>query len=538
MKLCTMIVALCVVPAVLAQGQPQAAQSDKPDSVVTAKIRDEGMNRSQIMDILSTLTDVYGPRLAGSPAYRAAAAWAVKKLDSIGLSNPHLEGWGPWGKGWTLKHYDANVMGRQVWPLISYPAAWSPPVSKTAEVVLFDAKTDSAIDTFRGKLRGKFVMMSDPREVKPPFEAEAIRDADSTLLKLANADAQRPRGFRFNMQGDFRKRAIINYHKMLLCQEEGAAGILTASRGDDGNVFVQGASIVQNPDSMRMGGGGMSVYSAGAPKILPQFSVGAEHYNRLVRMLGKGDRPKLAINYEAEFTKTDSCFNIIAEIPGSDLADEVVMIGGHFDSWQGGTGATDNGTGSAVCIEAMRILKALDLHPRRTIRIGLWDAEEEGLLGSRAYVTKHFGSREGSASDPASKVTLLPEANKFDVYFNNDNGAGKVRGIYMQGNEQTRPIFRAWLAPFTDMGASTVTPSNTGGTDHQSFDGVGLPGFQFIQDELDYDTRTHHSTMDLFDRVPPEDVKQAAVIMASFAYNAAMRDQPFPRKPLPQPRAN
>ncbi len=534
MKVLFALFAFLVLCVSLSQAQPPSASGEKPDSVVTAQIRDEGMNRSQIMDILSTLTDVYGPRLAGSPAYRAAAAWAVRKLDSIGVSNVHLEGWGPWGRGWTLKHYDANIIGRQVWPLESYPMAWSPGLKAKAELVLFDATSDSAIDTFRGKLKGKFVMMNDLRELKPPFEPEAVREADSSLLHLANADLQRGRRFRFDMQGDFRKRMMVNYHKLQLCEREGVVGILSESRGDGGNIFVQGASIPTNPDSMRSGGG-PSVYSVNAPKIIPQFSVEAEHYNRLVRMIRKGEHPKLDLNLEVEFSRSDSCYNIIGEIPGSDLSNEVVMIGGHFDSWHGGTGATDDGTGTAVCIEAMRILKTLNLHPRRTIRIGLWDAEEEGLLGSRAYVAQHFGKRDGPAFGQGGNITYLPEAEKFDVYFNNDNGAGKVRGVYMQGDEDVRPIFRAWLAPFADMGASTLTPLNTGGTDHQSFDGIGLPAFQFIQDELDYSSRTHHSTMDVFDRVPPEDVKQAAVIMASFAYNAAMRDKPIPRKPLPAP---
>ena len=249
-------------------------------------------------------------------------------------------------------------------------------------------------------------------------------------------------------------------------------------------------------------------------------------------MIAKGERPKLDIQYEANFNKADSSFNIIAEIPGTDLKNEVVMIGGHFDSWQGGTGATDNGTGSAVCMEAMRILKSLDLKPRRTIRIALWGGEEQGLLGSQAYVKQHFAEKEGTFFDTIGTVRFKPEAESFSVYFNNDNGSGRVRGVYMQGNEAVRTIFRSWLAPFRDMDASTLTLANTGGTDHQSFDLAGLPGFQFIQDPLDYGTRTHHSTMDVYERVQSEDVKQASVIMAAFAYNAAMRDEKFPRKPL------
>jgi Zn-dependent M28 family amino/carboxypeptidase len=246
-------------------------------------------------------------------------------------------------------------------------------------------------------------------------------------------------------------------------------------------------------------------------------------------MIRKGESPKLELDLEVNFTKSDSEYNIVAELPGGDLKDEVVMIGGHFDSWHGGTGATDDGTGTAVCMEAMRILKTLKLAPRRTIRVGLWGGEEQGLLGSAAYVKQHFGESVDG------KVTTTPAAEKFSAYFNNDNGSGKVRGIYMQGNDATRPIFRSWLKPFADMGASTLTLQNTGGTDHLSFDAIGLPGFQFIQDGLEYDTRTHHSTMDLYERVQEEDLKQASVIMAAFAYQAAMREEKFPRKPLPAP---
>ena len=314
------------------------------------------------------------------------------------------------------------------------------------------------------------------------------------------------------------------------------SGTPYSSRGDGGNIFVQGASVPVHPDTPFTSR--MSAYENKAPKLVPQISVGAEHYNRLVRMIQKGEHPRLQMNLDVDFNKADSIANIIAEMPGSDLKDEIVMIGAHFDSWHGGTGATDNGTGSAVCIEAMRILKALNLKPRRTIRIGLWGGEEEGLLGSEAYVKQHYGERKGQRFEPGGGVVQKPEADKFDVYFNNDNGGGKVRGVYMQGNEATRSIFRKWLVPFKDMGAWTLTLQNTGGTDHLSYDAVGLPGFQFIQDEIEYGTRTHHSTMDLYDRVQPDDLKQAAVIMAAFAYDAAMRDEKFPRKPLPEPARN
>jgi len=243
------------------------------------------------------------------------------------------------------------------------------------------------------------------------------------------------------------------------------------------------------------------------------------------------------------WTPADSTFNIIAEIPGTDLKDQVVMLGGHFDSWHAGTGATDDGTGVGTVVEAMRILHTLGIQPRRTIRMALWAAEEEGLIGSRSYVSQHFGERVGGGGGMGGmfgggggELKLKPEQEKLSVYFNHDNGSGKLRGIYLQGNEAARPIFRAWLVPFASMGASTITLQNTGGTDHQSFDGVGIPGFQFIQDPLEYETRTHHSNQDVYERIQADDMKEAAVVMASFVYNAAMRDEMFPRKSMPAPR--
>ncbi|HUN65638.1 MAG TPA: M28 family peptidase [Bacteroidota bacterium] len=532
MKMRYVVALVCLLSAgtLLAQ-----APQEKIDSTAISRIRDEGMNRSQVMDIISYLSDVYGPRLTGSPGFDRAAAWAEKTLSSWGIENVHQENWGPFGRSWSLKHYAANVLGPQVFPLISYPKAWSPAVSGTMDIVYFDAKTDSEVELYTGKLHGKAVLFEELRDIKAHFEPEATRDADSTLLKLANAAGTMFRGRRGMFGAEDRARTLVNFHKWQLCQKEGAAVILTEGRmGDGGNIFVQQVSIPQHPDSSMQRR--VNPWQAEAPKIIPQIAVGAEHYNRLVRMIRKGEHPRLDVELEVAVNRADSTFNIIGEIPGSDLKDEIVMIGGHFDSWHGGTGATDNGTGSAVCMEAMRILKTLGLHPRRTIRIGLWSGEEQGLLGSAAYVKQHFGERSGSMFDSTSKITLKPEAENFSVYFNHDNGSGKIRGVYMQGNEATRPIFRAWLAPFADLGASTLTPNNTGGTDHGSFDAIGLPGFQFIQDPLEYETRTHHSTMDVYDRVQQDDLKQGAVIMASFAYDAAMRDGKFPRKPAPRPR--
>lgn len=514
---------------------PALAQ-EKIDSAAVARILDEGMNRSQVMSLLADMTDVYGPRLTWSPEYRQAAEWAVGRLTALGLSNAHIEGGEPLGRGWTLRKFSANVLGRRNFPLIAFPKAWSPGVRATGDLIYFDAATDSAVETFRGRLAGKFVLLDAPREVRAHFEPQAGREADSSLLDLANADDpdnRRGGRRRFELSPEQKQRAIVNFRKVELAQKEGAAGILTVSRGDGGNIFVQGASAAWHPDTpfaRRVG-----VYAPKAPSILPQLAVGAEHYNRLVRLLQKGEGLKLDLQLDVAWGKTDSVYNVIAELPGTDLADEVVMLGGHFDSWHGGTGATDDATGCAAAVEALRILKALDLKPRRTIRVALWGGEEQGLNGSEAYVKAHFGHREAAAEGPG-ELKLRPAAEKFSVYFNHDNGTGKLRGVYMQGNEAARPLFRAWLAPFDSLGASTLTLANTGGTDHLSFDAIGLPGFQFIQDPIEYSSRTHHSTMDLYERIQEADMKQAAVIMASFAWHAATRDGLFPRKEMPAPQ--
>jgi Zn-dependent M28 family amino/carboxypeptidase len=341
---------------------------------------------------------------------------------------------------------------------------------------------------------------------------------------------------------------------LAFCLAEGAALTITPSTtGDGGTVFVTSSAI---PTGGARGGGtgAPRVYSTNAPAIPPQVMMAVEDYNRLVRMIQLGEKPKMSVELQVQFHDEDlMAYNTVAEIPGTDLKDEVVMIGGHLDSWHVGTGATDNGAGVAAAMEAMRILKTLDLKPRRTIRIGLWSGEEQGLMGSRAYVGQHFGydtntppseplrspraaSNEPSngASSSTNTVTRQVRKKEFDklsVYFNVDNGAGKIRGVYLQGNEAVRPLFRSWLEPFNDLGADTLTLSNTGSTDHVPFDNIGLPGFQFIQDPLEYTTRTHHSNADVFDRVPPDDLKQIATIFAAFAYNAAMTDEKVPRKP-------
>lgn len=540
------------------QGQQQPAL-DPNDPI--AKIRDEGLNRSQVMQTLSYLSDVIGPRLTASPGMKRANEWTRDTMSKWGLQNAHLEAWGPFGRGWSLKRFSSQVTDPLDIPLIAYPKAWSPgtngPIS--AEVVYFDAKDEADMARFKGQLKDKIVLTTTMREVKAHFETQGTRRDEKNLLTLANSPMPRPGGGRggFGNNAQFQAAAQLAAKKNQFLMDEGAALLVDASRGDGGTIFVQSATVPQpfspnafGPNAPRR----INPYDKDA-KMLPQIVVAVEHYNRIVRMIQAGEKVKMEANIAVEWQDTDlNGYNTVAEIPGTDpnLKDEIVMLGGHMDSWHSGTGATDNGAGVAVGMEAVRIIQALGLKPRRTIRIALWTGEEQGLLGSRAYVAKHFGKMEtppttttnatqgggdGAAmTQPAQATPVLvkmAEYDKLDGYFNLDNGTGKIRGVYLQGNDSVASLFRTWLAPFKDLGAETLSLSNTGGTDHLSFDGIGLPGFQFIQDEIEYDTRTHHSNMDVFDRIQGDDMKQAATIMAAFVYQTAMRDDKLPRKPEP-----
>jgi hypothetical protein len=490
---------------------------------------------------LSWLTDVHGPRLTNSPQYKRACEWAKGKLTEWGLQNASLEAWGPFGRGWSLEGFTANVVKPDFIPLMAYPKAWSPSTNGAVRgpVVYLDAKTADDLEKYKGKLKGAIVLVSPPREVQAHFKPEGTRMTGEDLLTLANAEPPTPGGGGFRRGGgNPEQRAAMELvsKKWQMVYDEGAAVALDIGRGDGGTIFVQSAAMPAPADA--------SFDRRPRPwspdaKLIPQASLAAEHYNRIVRMVTKGVPVELEVQIAAKYHDQDLMgYNVIAEIPGSDLKDEIVMVGGHFDSWHSGTGATDNGAGSAVAMEVVRILQSLGVKPRRTVRIGLWGGEEQGLIGSRAHVDKHYASRKaseapGGAQGPQAPIELKPAHEKFSAYFNLDNGTGKIRGVYLQGNEAVRPIFRSWLEPFRDLGAATLTSRNTGGTDHLSFDGVGLPGFQFIQDEIEYDTRTHHSNMDVYDRIQADDMKQSAVIIAAFVYNAAMRDEKLPRKPLP-----
>jgi hypothetical protein len=565
-------VGILVAPVLAHAGNLLFAQTESVNSEIVDKIKQEGMERSKVMETISYLTDVSGPRLTASPETKLAGEWAKKRLEEYGLENAHLEPWGPFGRGWSLQSYRANVTAPNFFSLIAYPKAWTPstPTTVRGEPIYLDANTPEELEKYRGKLGRAIVLISPPRELKPWFDPPGARQTDSELLNLANAEIggsrrRRPPGVEpgtpatppsasaSESQPPRRNNgpavgSSLTTDKWQMCYDEGAAVVLEAGRGDGGTVFVASATMPRKADPQREirspgEGGPMSrgarPWTVESPPILPQMVVAAEHYNRLVRMVQKGVLPQLEIDIESTYHDGDAnCFNIIAEIPGSDLKDEVVMIGAHFDSWHSGTGATDNAIGCGVMMEAMRILKSIGVAPRRTIRIALWTGEEQGLLGSRAYVSEHFGTLQtpqrggGEGGGRGAVLEYKPEYEKLSTYFNLDNGAGKIRGIYLQGNEAARPIFRAWLSPFADYGASTVTAANTGGTDHQSFTGIGLPGFQFIQDPIEYDTRTHHSSMDVYERLIEEDAKQSSIIIATFAYQAAMRDEKIPRRAL------
>ncbi|MFQ5569226.1 MAG: M28 family peptidase [Rhodothermales bacterium] len=520
-----------------------ATAQEHLDEEAIAAIRKHGLEQSQVMETLSWITDIHGPRLTGSPNLDKASEWALEQFAAWGLTNPHFEEWGPFGNGWTLLNFNLRVTGDTPFPVHAYPKAWSPgtngPVE--AEVVLFDPETEEDFARFEGKLAGKFVMIQDPREVEEPFEAPAQRRDTENLLGLANYAPSTARGGQrggrnANPNSERFRQFRLQAQRLQFVQNEKPLAIFDrGSKGDYGTIFTSSASVASAPDTPR--NQRPRSWDPKDAEVIPQLTLAVEHYNRISRMLEKGLPVTMSLNLEVAF-KTDDPMerNVIAEIPGTDpdIGDEVVMLGAHYDSWHAGTGATDNGAGSAVMMEVMRILQEVfeetGKKPRRTIRVALWTGEEQGLIGSRAYVGQHFAETAGRGQPPTA---LKPEHEKFSAYYNMDNGTGKLRGVYLQGNEAVAPIFRAWLQPFADLGASTLSLSNTGGTDHLAFDAVGLPGFQFIQDQIAYSSRTHHSNMDVYDHAIEDDLKQAATIIASFVYHTAQRDEKLPRKVSP-----
>lgn len=512
----------------------QAAMMAKENAVI-AKIRDEGMNRSQAMKTMNYLTDVIGARLTNSPAQKRANQWTKEQFEKWGMKNAVVDPWGEFGRGWELKRYTAAVSTpTENLVFRSYPKAWSPATNGavTGEVIYIDAQTEEELAKYKGKLKGAIVLVGAERNIEPGFKADAARLDDKGLLDLENAKLQPLSQPRFQMSEQQLAALRFNQRKFRFYIEEGAAVLVEPSSGvDAGTIRVMGASVPQPENTGASPFGGISAYDKNAPATLPQIVAEVEQYNRIYRLIRQGVAVKMTVDLDAKFYDDDlQGYNTLAEIPGTDLKDEVVMIGAHLDSWHSGTGATDNGAGTTVVMEAMRILQASGLKPRRTIRAALWTGEEQGLHGSRGYVAKNFAASEQGAANGNRKIVKKPAYDKFAAYYNLDNGTGQIRGIYMQGNEQLRPIFREWLTPFKEYNATTVTVNSTGGTDHLAFDAVGLPGFQFIQDPIEYFTRTWHTTQDVSDRILEEDLKRSAIIMAAFAYNSAMTDEKLPRK--------
>ena len=495
---------------------------DKADLAAVHRIRSEAFENSKVMEHMFYLTDVNGPRLTGSPGFRAAADWALGRLREYGLSNAKLEKWGPFGRGWTCTHFEAHLIEPGYAPLIGIPLAWTAGTDGTitAEPVMAVIHKDEDMEKYRGKLRGKIVLSEPPRDVALRTTPLGRRFTDTDLAETAQAPdpatppAFGPRAPRApgtltpDEQRKFRERV-----SEFLKKEGALLSLSSGYNGDGGTVFATSGGP----------------YDAAKPIAITAVALTPEHYNRIVRLVEHKIPVSLRFDIRNRFFEENlDSTNIVAEIPGNAKKDELVMLGAHFDSWHGGTGATDNAAGSSVVMEAARILKALDFKMDRTVRLVLWSGEEQGLLGSKAYVKEHF-------ADPET-MKLTGEHAKVSGYFNYDNGTGKIRGIYLQGNDMERPIFEAWMAPFQDLGATTISIRKTGGTDHLSFDAVGLPGFQFIQDPVEYNTRTHHSNMDVYDHIQPGDLMQASAVMASFVYHTAVREAMLPRAPLPKPR--
>jgi carboxypeptidase Q len=528
---------VCVLFVITSAATVWPQEKEKVDLETISRIRYEGFHNSKVMDYATGLMDSIGERLTGSPNMKRANEWTRDQLSAMGLSNAHLEAWGPFGRGWASQYINVRMTSPDVVTLLAYPKAWTPGTNGTvqAKCVRVVAEKKEDLEKYKGKLAGMIVILGADVDVKPIGEPLYKRDTDEDLAKIAEYSPSTEHNFTF---ADYLKRLQFVKDQNQFFADEKVLAVIDHSRGTGGG----GTVFVQSGGS----------YKPGETTAVPQLTMALEHWTRIARLLAQKKDVSLELNVQNTFYDNDpNQYDTIAEIPGTDKKDEVVMLGAHLDSWHAGTGATDNGAGTIVMMEAVRILKALDLHPRRTIRIGLWSGEEEGLLGSQFYVERHFGSRP-PMNEPllkdmptllrrqAGDVTVKPEQAKVSAYFNVDNGTGKIRGIYLQENEAVAPVFKAWMEPFKDLGMTTLTMRNTGGTDHLSFDAVGIPGFQFIQDPIEYETRTHHSNMDVYDRLQPDDLKQAAVIVASFVYDAAMRDQMLPRKPLergipPQP---
>jgi carboxypeptidase Q len=519
-------------------------QTETLDMAMYGKIREEATAHSHVMDYASGLMDGIGPRLTGSENVKKANEWTRDQFTAMGCSNAHLEDWGEFGMGWKQLNTWVRMAAPDNAVFIAQAAPWSPATkgAVSGPAIWVIIKSEGDFEKYKGKLAGKIVLYGDMTEVKPVDKPLFTRDEEADLKRIQEFP------IRLN-QGD---GSFATYLKSLEIREkagkffasEGALAVLTPSRNGRNNGGT-GGTIFDDTGA----GFGWLIYQKDHANALPVAVTAIENYGRVYRLLKANVPVTIELNIDTQFTgEHEHGFDTIAEIPGTDpkLKDEIVMVGGHLDSWASAQGATDNGAGTVVAMEVMRILTALHVQPRRTIRVGLWTGEEEGEFGSYGYVKQHFGFIPRSTApdqinvtefdrDPAGPIELKPDFQKISGYFNLDNGSGKIRGVYLQGNGAVASIFEQWIAPLKDVGVATLTIRDTGGTDHEAFDAIGIPGFQFIQDPLDYGSRTHHSNMDTYERLQAEDLAQAAMVEAIFVYNTAMRDQMLPRKPFPHP---
>ena len=557
-RLCLFLAVLlaCAVSAIAADQSKTASDSepsyDQPqperetlDLNMYQRIRIEGLNHSHAMEYASALFDDIGPRLTGSQNLKHANEWTREQFAAMGCANAHLEDWGEFGMGWQQLNTWVRMASPDTAVFIAQAAPWSPATNGavTGQAVWMDIKDEKDLDQFKGKLAGKIVLLGPMRDVPPVEKPLWIRYDDKELEKLTEWPLK-PRD-RADLLQQFMKRLELRQKVGKFLAEEHALAVIMPSRdGRDGG--GSGGTIFDDSSV----GFGWEAYKRETIDPLPVVVMAIENYGRVYRLLKANVPVSIEMNVDTKFTGDhEHGYDTIAEIPGTDpkLKDEVVMVGSHLDSWASGTGATDNGAGTVVTLEVMRILTTLGVKPRRTIRAALWTGEEQGEYGSHGYVKQHFGYVPLSTAPdqlklpewirkPGGPIQLKqPEYSRISAYFNLDNGSGKIRGVYLQENAAMAPIFAQWIAPLKDLGVTTLTLRNTGGTDHESFDAIGIPGFQFIQDPLDYGSRTHHSNMDVYEGLSPEDLAQAAVVEATFVYNTAMRGQMLPRKPLPHP---
>jgi hypothetical protein len=511
---CVALLGACVV----ANAQTQV------DRATIARIKEEAINRSQAMDHVSWLSDVYGPRVTGTPNLARASEWTMRRLAEWGLANVHQERFA-FGQGWRVERFSAHLVSPQPQPIIGYPRTYSPSTRGTivADVVRVDIRSDADFAKYRGTLRDKIILPQPARRVRMLDDRVVLRMNDKDIAEALTvpAPAKPAGGGAKPIPGPSLNEKIADFYL-----SEGVAAIL--ERGSDSDLSAGGSDL--SWQTQRVDGGTIFPGSGGsrdpkAPRQVPSATIAVEHYNRMVRILDKGLPVQVELHIQTTIYPEKegmlNGINTLAEIPGTDLANEVVILGAHLDTTPGATGATDNATGVAAMMEAVRVIQALGLKPRRTIRIALWGGEEQGLLGSRAYVAEHYGTA----------TTPKPAHASVAAYYNLDNGTGRIRGIWGQGNQAAMGLFRRWLESVADLGAEIVGPRSVGSTDHAAFDGAGLPGFQFVQERLEYNSRSHHSNMDFVDRVQPDDVMQQAAVATVFAWYTANLPEKFPRRP-------